>query len=174
MGSLVTETPLSEIMATMEMLGRLNVSRKDLKKWRSASAEEQMRIAYIVRHADLIARKSPWMSGRIDTGLLAWHDPIVITLSQERDLKKYFSRRSGLEIENEKEVLADLRSVEVGTKYSLAIADLKSKTTDTQIRANMPADYRFDEKCRMRDYCRDDRGPLKRQICSALAERRME
>lgn len=41
MGSLVTETPLSEIMATMEVLERLGVNRNDLKHFRKASRRIQ-------------------------------------------------------------------------------------------------------------------------------------
>ncbi len=52
MGSLITETPFSEITATLEVLDRHGVGRDHLKKFRAASSGVQGHIALILKTAD--------------------------------------------------------------------------------------------------------------------------
>ena len=52
MGSLVTETPYSEITATLEILDRFGVGRDDLRKFRAAAPEVQSHTAHIFKTAD--------------------------------------------------------------------------------------------------------------------------
>jgi hypothetical protein len=54
MGSLIKETPFSEITATLEILDRLGVGRDDLKKFRSGSSGMQESVANIFKHADCV------------------------------------------------------------------------------------------------------------------------
>lgn len=58
MGSLVTETPYSEITATLEILDHLGVGRGDLKKFRAASEEVQGQVAHILKNATSCTRIS--------------------------------------------------------------------------------------------------------------------
>ena len=52
MGSLITETPYSEITATLEILDRFGVGRDDLRRFRAAAPEVQSHTAYIFKTAD--------------------------------------------------------------------------------------------------------------------------
>ncbi len=52
MGSLISETPYSEITATLEVLDHLGVRRDDLRKFRAASKGVQGQIAHIFQNAD--------------------------------------------------------------------------------------------------------------------------
>jgi hypothetical protein len=58
MGSLITETPYSEITATLEILDHLGVGRDDLKKFRAANEEVQSQVAHILKNATSCARIS--------------------------------------------------------------------------------------------------------------------
>ena len=50
MGKLITETPYSEITATMELLDSFGVSREDLTRFRKASWELKTRVAGLIIH----------------------------------------------------------------------------------------------------------------------------
>ncbi len=52
MGKLVTETPFSEITATLELLDRFGVARKDLTHFRKASSSVQMEVARLMKHGE--------------------------------------------------------------------------------------------------------------------------
>ncbi len=52
MGSLITETPYSEITATLEILDRFGVGRDDLRRFRAAAPEVQSHTAHIFKTAD--------------------------------------------------------------------------------------------------------------------------
>lgn len=58
MGSLITDTPFSEIGATLEILDHLGVGREDLKKFRAAAPEVQQQVAHIFKCADSATRIS--------------------------------------------------------------------------------------------------------------------
>jgi hypothetical protein len=58
MGNLVSETPLSEIMATLEVLDFFGVTRQDLRKLRSSSLEVKSHIARIIMNAESVVKIS--------------------------------------------------------------------------------------------------------------------
>jgi hypothetical protein len=49
MGNLITETPYSEITATMELFDLLGVGREDLKRFRKSSTREQVEVAKLIK-----------------------------------------------------------------------------------------------------------------------------
>lgn len=49
MGSLITETPHSEVTATLELLDRLGVSRDDLKRFRKSSSRVKAEVAKLIK-----------------------------------------------------------------------------------------------------------------------------
>lgn len=49
MGNLITETPYSEITATMELLDRLGVGRDDLKRFRKSSSRVKAEVAKLIK-----------------------------------------------------------------------------------------------------------------------------
>ena len=49
MGNLITETPYSEITATMEVLDRLGVGRDDLKRFRKSSSRVKAEVAKLIK-----------------------------------------------------------------------------------------------------------------------------
>jgi len=49
MGNLITETPYSEITATMELLDRLGVGRDDLKRFRKSSSRVKVEVAKLIK-----------------------------------------------------------------------------------------------------------------------------
>jgi hypothetical protein len=49
MGNLITETPYSEITATMELLDRLGVGRDDLKRFRKSSSRVKAEVAQLIK-----------------------------------------------------------------------------------------------------------------------------
>ena len=49
MGNLITETPYSEITATMELLDRLGVGRDDLKRFRKSSDRVKAEVAKLIK-----------------------------------------------------------------------------------------------------------------------------
>ena len=57
MGSLVTEIPFSEVVATMELFGSLGVGSEDLRRFRAASLVKQRGVADVIRSVGL-AHKS--------------------------------------------------------------------------------------------------------------------
>ena len=59
MGSLITETPYSEITATLEILDRCGVGRDDLKKFRRASRFVQMEVMRLMKHSETKAPSFP-------------------------------------------------------------------------------------------------------------------
>lgn len=63
MGSLITETPYSEITATLEILDHLGVGRDDLKKFRAANEEVQGQVAHILKNARSCTRISVTSQG---------------------------------------------------------------------------------------------------------------
>jgi hypothetical protein len=54
MGSLITETPFSEVAATLELLDHFGVGREDLKNFRAAVPEVQAHIARILKTVDSV------------------------------------------------------------------------------------------------------------------------
>lgn len=52
MGNLVTETPYSEVTATLELLDRLGVDRDGLKKFRKAASYLQFEIARLIQEGE--------------------------------------------------------------------------------------------------------------------------
>ena len=52
MGSLITETPYSEITATLEILDRFGVGRDHLRRFRAAAPEVQSHTAHVFKTAD--------------------------------------------------------------------------------------------------------------------------
>ncbi len=57
MGNLVTETPYSEVTATLELLDRLGVDREGLKKFRKAASYLQFQVARLIQGGEDVARK---------------------------------------------------------------------------------------------------------------------
>lgn len=53
MGRLMTETPISELLASVEILDHLRVGRDDLKNFRKASGLVQARIGQLMRYGEL-------------------------------------------------------------------------------------------------------------------------
>lgn len=49
MGNLVTETPYSEVTATMELLDRLGVGREDLKRFRKSTSGVKAEVAKLIK-----------------------------------------------------------------------------------------------------------------------------
>src|SRR3989344_6007829 len=49
MGNLITETPYSEVTATMELLDRLGVGREDLKRFRKSSSRVKAEVAKLIK-----------------------------------------------------------------------------------------------------------------------------
>src|SRR3989344_5509559 len=49
MGNLITETPYSEVTATMELLDRLGVGREDLKRFRKSSSRLKAEVAKLIK-----------------------------------------------------------------------------------------------------------------------------
>lgn len=49
MGNLITETPYSEITATMELLDRLGVNRDDLKRFRKSATRIKTEVAKLIK-----------------------------------------------------------------------------------------------------------------------------
>lgn len=63
MGSLITETPYSEITATLEILDRFGVGRDDLRRFRAAAPEVQSHTARIFKTADTCSSISTTSEG---------------------------------------------------------------------------------------------------------------
>ena len=57
MGNLITELPVSEMNATIELLDRLGVDRDGLKRFRKASSHEQMTIAQMLQNGIIPAEQ---------------------------------------------------------------------------------------------------------------------
>lgn len=57
MGNLITELPVSEMNATIELLDRLGVDREGLKRFRKASSHEQMTIAEMLQNGIIPAEQ---------------------------------------------------------------------------------------------------------------------
>lgn len=57
MGNLITELPVSEMNATIELLDRLGVDREGLKRFRKASSHEQMTIADMLQNGIIPAEQ---------------------------------------------------------------------------------------------------------------------
>jgi hypothetical protein len=49
MGNLITETPYSEVTATMELLDRLGIARDDLKRFRKSSSRVKAEVAKLIK-----------------------------------------------------------------------------------------------------------------------------
>ena len=49
MGNLITETPYSEVTATMELLDRLGIGRDDLKRFRKSSTRVKAEVAKLIK-----------------------------------------------------------------------------------------------------------------------------
>ncbi len=87
MGNLVTETPFSEITATMEALDHLGVERHHLEKFRAAHPDARAHIADLFKRADTlvpipaVARRKP-MEGLIE------RSPVTVTLAFDHDAQE--------------------------------------------------------------------------------------
>lgn len=57
MGNLITELPVSEMNATIELFDRLGVDREGLKRFRKASSHEQMTIAAMIQNGIIPAEQ---------------------------------------------------------------------------------------------------------------------
>ncbi|GEM_PF-4414990 len=62
MGNLVTETPYSEVTATLELLDRLGVDREGLKKFRKASSHVQFEVARLMCEGEGTKTEEPYAS----------------------------------------------------------------------------------------------------------------
>lgn len=101
MGSLIKETPYSEITSVLEILDRYGVGRDDLKKFRTASSEVQSHIAHIFKTADTCIAISSTNTGEqkfivsvdydqtieqmVETGKYAWANTDVYKCQLEGD-----------------------------------------------------------------------------------------
>ncbi|MBI2030537.1 hypothetical protein HYT05_02860 [Candidatus Kaiserbacteria bacterium] len=98
MGSLIKETPFSEITATLEILDRLGVGRDDLRKFRAAAPEVQSRIAEILRTANSLTRISTIAKG-VNPGIFRLTVDYTQTLEQMIAAGRYDWKNSDITAE---------------------------------------------------------------------------
>lgn len=72
MGNLVTETPYSEVTATLKVFDRLGIDREGLKKFRKASSHVQFEVVRLMREGEGTKTEEPHASPFDHVGTLAF------------------------------------------------------------------------------------------------------
>jgi hypothetical protein len=145
MGSLVTDTPYSEITATLEILDHLGVGRDDLRKFRAAVPEAQKHVVYMFRNADSLESISTRLKDQNQTTILSLANDCVSWPAMERFVPKdFFQTREGLWISTElrSRILARTNPCEVGASSGKSF-DLRKDALDHEIVREIPEGYEF-------------------------------